>query len=51
MLTYGSAVAAGTPYGTGVFAPFLAGATFTCLVLLTIRDVRRFLQVEREVRR
>lgn len=38
-------------WGEAVFAPFISIPTIICIVLLTVRDVRRIVQVEQQVRR
>lgn len=57
-ITTGGAVAvyiisivANTPWGKGVFSPFIAAPTAICILLLAIRDARRIIQVEQRMRR
>ncbi|MEH3135334.1 MAG: hypothetical protein PGN30_10075 [Mycolicibacterium neoaurum] len=50
MLVYTSAILSETPWGKGVFSPSISTPTMLCIWLLTFRDIRRIIMVEKRVR-
>ncbi len=51
VVIYVWSIVSDTPWGKGVFSPFIGAPTAICIALLTFRDVRRIVLVEKQVRR